>query len=52
MNAYALQVEPARLADRDRVILGYREALRIEEVRDAVFIALARILDTNRKRDL
>jgi len=46
-NAYALQVEPTRFADRDRAVIGYREALCVEGVRDAVFVALTRILDTN-----
>lgn len=34
INSYELQVEPDRFKFEDKVILDYREALKIEEVRD------------------
>ena len=40
VNSYALQVEPDRFKDRDKVILDYREALHIEKIRDEFFIQL------------
>ncbi len=43
-NSYALQVEPERFADRDRAVIGYDEALRVEAARDEVFAALARLV--------
>ena len=44
VNSYALQVEPVRFMYQDRAILGYREALRIEQVRDAFLIRLQALL--------
>lgn len=43
-NVYALQVEPERLKDRDAITVGYREALRIEEVRDRFFDRIAQVV--------
>lgn len=45
VNSYALQVEPRRYQTRDAVSVEYEEALHLQEVRDAVFSALERLLD-------
>ena len=37
VNSYALQVEPRRYKDKDRVTLDYHEARHIETVRNAFF---------------
>lgn len=41
VNSYALQVEPVRFKQFDRIEVDYREALRIEEVRGRFFARLA-----------
>ncbi|MBN1626477.1 MAG: hypothetical protein JW944_08115 [Deltaproteobacteria bacterium] len=40
VNSYALQVEPDRFKHEDRVELDYREALKIEKIRNEFFIRL------------
>ncbi|MBL7199587.1 MAG: hypothetical protein ISS56_05520 [Anaerolineae bacterium] len=35
VNSYVLQVEPARSATKDRINVGYGEALHLQKVRDA-----------------
>lgn len=40
VNSYALQVQPDRFKDKDRTLLDYKEALRIEKVRNAFFVQL------------
>ena len=40
VNSYALQVEPDRFKRNDRAILDYREALRIEKIRNDFFARL------------
>ncbi len=44
VNSYALQVEPERFKDRDKVILDYKEALNIEKTRNTFFIQLKELL--------
>ncbi len=44
VNSYALQVEPARHADQDSVVLPCHEALHVQDVRDRVFAAVREIL--------
>ncbi|MEN8231039.1 MAG: hypothetical protein ABFS38_22985 [Bacteroidota bacterium] len=44
VNSYALQVEPSRFKDKDKVILSYREALKIQKIRNEFFIKLKSIL--------
>ena len=44
VNSYALQVEPDRFKDKDRVVLGYREALNIEKIRNEFFVQLRALL--------
>ena len=46
MNSYALQVEPERYRTKDAVSISYEEALRVQDVRDTVFAAVDRLLDT------
>ena len=36
-NSYALQVEPERFRDKDEALVGYNEALRIQQVRNEFF---------------
>ena len=43
-NSYALQVEPERFKDTDVATIGYREALRVQEVRDLFFNRVAQVL--------
>lgn len=40
VNSYALQVEPDRFRDKDRVILDYSEALQVETIRNKFFVHL------------
>ncbi|MDA8135703.1 MAG: hypothetical protein M0T82_13875 [Desulfobacteraceae bacterium] len=40
VNSYALQVEPDRFKFEDKAILDYREALKIEKVRNEFFVRL------------
>lgn len=42
-NSYAVQVEPERFKDRDECVVGYLEALRIQQVRDEFFAGLRAI---------
>ncbi|MFC1580280.1 hypothetical protein ACFL4N_05145 [Thermodesulfobacteriota bacterium] len=44
INSYALQVEPNRFKHKDRAILGYKESLQIEKIRNAFFARLEEIL--------
>ena len=37
VNSYALQVEPERFKFEDKAVLDYREALRIEKIRNEFF---------------
>jgi hypothetical protein len=42
-NSFALQVEPQRFVDRDTATIDHAEALRIQDVRDRCFAALAAV---------
>ena len=44
LNSYALQVEPERFKDKDRVVLDYKEALHIERIRNMFFNELKNFL--------
>ncbi|MEW5717292.1 MAG: hypothetical protein AB1817_01570 [Chloroflexota bacterium] len=44
VNSYALQVEPDRFKFEDKAILDYKEALKIEKVRNEFFVRLAELL--------
>jgi hypothetical protein len=44
VNSYALQVQPDRFKDKDKSTLDYKEALRIERVRNAFFVQLQELL--------
>lgn len=40
VNSYTLQVQPARFMYQDKAILGYEEALHIEQIRNEFFVRL------------
>lgn len=44
VNSYILQVEPERFKNEDKAILDYREALKIEKVRNEFFARLKQLL--------
>ena len=44
VNSYALQVAPERFMDKDQVTIDYREALRVQDVRDNFFSGLRNLL--------
>jgi hypothetical protein len=44
VNSYALQVEPERYKAKDRICIGYQEALHIQKIRDEFFGELKRIV--------
>ena len=44
VNSYALQVEPDRFKSEDKVMLDYKEALNIENIRNEFFIKLKELL--------
>ena len=46
VNSYALQVEPERFRDKDRVEIEYQEAVRIEKVRNEFFAALGQLIES------
>ena len=45
VNSYALQVEPERYKTKDRVFIGYQEALHIQKTRDDFFSELKRVIE-------
>lgn len=47
-NSFALQVEPVRFKDRDRVMIEHAEALRVEQIRDRFFGKLRALVPTGR----
>ena len=44
VNSYALQVQPDRFKHKDSAILGYREALHIEKIRNEFFVQLQELV--------
>lgn len=50
INSYALQVEPDRFKFEDKVMLDYREALRIEKIRNEFFIRLNNLIENLLKK--
>lgn len=44
VNSYALQVEPARFKHEDKAVLDYKEALKIEKIRNEFFVQLKELL--------
>ena len=44
VNTYVLQVEPERYMMQDRAVIGYQEALYIEEIRHRFFTAVNRLV--------
>ncbi len=47
VNSYALQVEPKRFMKRDKAIIDYKEALRIEKVKNEFFEEIKKIVGVN-----
>ena len=43
LNSFAIQVEPARFANKDQAMIGHREALRVQKVRDQFFARLSKL---------
>ncbi len=43
VNSYVLQVEPARFKHQDTANIGFKEAIRIEKIRDEVFAQVAEL---------
>jgi hypothetical protein len=50
VNSYALQVEPDRFKSEDKVMLEYKEALRIEKIRNQFFIRLYNLIENLLKK--
>ena len=46
VNSYALQVEPDRFKSEDKAILDYKEALKIEKIRNEFFVRLEGLLES------
>ncbi len=44
VNSYALQVEPDRFKSQDKSILDYKEALKMEKIRNVFFVQLKQLL--------
>lgn len=44
VNSYSLQIEPARIVDRDSGVIGHEEALRVVAARDRIFRELRVLL--------
>ena len=49
VNSYALQVEPDRFKHEDKAILDFKEALKIERVRNEFFARLNELFQKRRK---
>jgi hypothetical protein len=45
LNSYALQVEPRKHMNKDRCFIGYRQALRVEQVRNRFFDEITTLLE-------
>jgi hypothetical protein len=50
VNSYALQVEPDRLKWKDTALLGYKEALHIEKIRNEFFPRLYELVENADER--
>jgi hypothetical protein len=50
VNSYALQVEPDRFKRKDTAIVGFKEALHIEKIRNEFFIRLYELLENAKKK--
>ncbi len=44
INSYALQVEPERFKHKDKILIDYNEALRIEQIRNEFFVRVDELL--------
>ena len=52
VNSYALQVEPDRFKFEDKAILDYKEALKIEKIRNEFFVQLKELLQKQHWGDM
>lgn len=52
INSYVLQVEPDRFKFKDKAILDYREALKIQKVRNDFFVHLKKLLTKQQEKKL
>ncbi|MDY6857665.1 MAG: hypothetical protein SWO11_23795 [Thermodesulfobacteriota bacterium] len=50
INSYALQVEPDRFKRKDTAIIDFKEALRIEKIRNTFFTRLYELLENTKER--
>jgi hypothetical protein len=46
VNSYVLQVEPLRHRTKDKVVIGFKEALHVEKVRNKFFSVLEQMVQT------
>ncbi len=46
VNSYAIQVEPDRFKDKDRAILNYDEAIKIEKIKNEFFVQLQELINS------
>jgi len=44
VNSYALQVEPTRYMNKDKIIVDYKEAVHLQETRNRFFVELRHLL--------
>lgn len=51
LNSYALQVEPARFANKDVAVIEHNEALHVQQVRGRFFARLAELLQALQHED-
>lgn len=51
-NSYALQIEPERFKSKDRAIVDYQEALKIQTIRDTAFARLIELLEQPQWKEL
>ena len=51
VNSYAVQVQPDRFKHKDKAILDYREASRIEKIRNEFFAQLQELVQKQQARD-
>ena len=52
LNSFALQVMPVRFVDKDQAVMDYREALRVQKIRDQFIAYLSDLVQSLRKGDI
>ena len=48
LNSFALQVMPVRFVDKDQAVMDYREALRVQKIRDQFIVHLSVLVQSLR----